>query len=47
MKEWEGGVNPSYDKPYSFATIFRTLPIVEVEKHRDGLLYAEAESGIL
>tara|TARA_R110000851_G_scaffold24281_1_gene70199 strand:+ start:443 stop:1486 length:1044 start_codon:yes stop_codon:yes gene_type:complete len=42
-----GEFNPSYKKPYSFVNDFSALlPNVKEESYKNGLLYAESESGI-
>ncbi|HCO84722.1 MAG TPA: galactose-1-phosphate uridylyltransferase, partial [Arenibacter sp.] len=42
-----GEFNPSYEKPYSFVNDFSALlPNVKEESYKNGLLYAESESGI-
>ncbi|MCM4163372.1 MULTISPECIES: UDP-glucose--hexose-1-phosphate uridylyltransferase [unclassified Arenibacter] len=42
-----GGFNPNYEKPYSFVNDFSALlPNVKEETYKNGLLYAESESGI-
>ena len=43
-----GEFNPSYEKPYSFVNDFSALlPNVKEESYKNGLLYAESESGSL
>ena len=42
-----GEFNPSYEKPYSFVNDFSALlPNAKEESYKNGLLYAESESGI-
>jgi UDPglucose--hexose-1-phosphate uridylyltransferase len=42
-----GEFNPSYEKPYSFVNDFSALlPNIKEESYKNGLLYAESESGI-
>lgn len=42
-----GGLNPNYGRPYSFVNDFSALlPNVGQETYKNGLLYAESESGI-
>ncbi|MCK0190390.1 UDP-glucose--hexose-1-phosphate uridylyltransferase [Arenibacter sp. F20364] len=42
-----GGINPDYQKPFSFINDFSALlPDVKEESYENGLLYAESESGI-